>query len=437
MLVEFSVENFLSIKEKVTLSMLASKSGKENPDNLIDVGHVPTLKGEKLLKSVAIYGANASGKTNVLRAFEFVKRLVSSSHEFQPQERILDKISEATLCNFKRFKLDESCLNLPIKFNLIFVQNFINVKYEYGFSLNEEKIIEEHLYHYPNGYKTIIFEREESNKFKFTQDIQEQEALSKRTSENKLYLSVASQWNFEKVKNAYNGITDLSNLIDFKGFTEFSAKKLQEDIEFKKIFLNYLKKADFDIEDVEIIEPAALTLLYNALKIPTKEQGESKTEFSPKKEIYTYHFGIDKNNNKIPIKFNLREESKGTQEYFNFLGILLSGLKWGAVFVVDEIEDSLHPSLVKNIIELFHNPEINKNNAQLIFTTHETNLLSLDLLRRDQIWFTERKEDKSTDLYSLAELSPRLDENIQKGYLNGRYGAIPFLGDWSLLCPEE
>ena len=112
-------------------------------------------------------------------------------------------------------------------------------------------------------------------------------------------------------------------------------------------------------------------------------------------------------------------------------------LEYGDIFVIDEIESSLHPSLVKNIIELFHNPEINKNNAQLIFTTHETNLLSLDLLRRDQIWFTERKDDKSTDLYCLDEFSPRLDENIQKGYLNGRYGAIPFLGDWSLLCPEE
>ena len=428
MLVEFSVENFLSIKEKVTLNMLAS-SGKENPDNLIELVDVPTLKGEKLLKSAAIYGANASGKTNFLRAIEFVDTIVRKSHEFQSMDKILDKISETTLSNFKRFKLDESCLDLPAKFNIIFVQN--NIKYEYGFSLDEEKIIEEYLYYYPKGYKTIIFKRTKTNKFKFTQDIQEQETLSKRTSENKLYLSVASQWNFEKVKKAYNGITDLLNFIDFKGYKQFSADRIQENLEFKNNFLKYLKKADFDIDDIQTITSPDKSLRSLLVGL----SGESKENSN--KKVFTYHYGMDRNNNKIPVEFSLDEESKGTQEFFGFLGILLKGLQWGAIFVVDEIESSLHPSLVKNIIELFHNTEINKKNAQLIFTTHETNLLSLDLMRRDQIWFTERKEDKSTDLYCLDEFSPRLDENIQKGYLNGRYGAIPFLGDWSLLCPEE
>jgi len=401
MLVEFSVENFLSIKEKVTLSMLAS-SGKENPDNLIELVDVPTLKGEKLLKSAAIYGANASGKTNFLKALEFVESIINNSHQYQIGKKL----------DINRFKLNASCLDKPSIFNIIFVKN--NVKYEYGFALNEEKIIEEHLYYYPKGYKTRIFERNENNNFEFTQDIKEQEALSKRTSENKLYLSVAAQWNFEKIKQPYSEFTKFLNFIDHKGIKEFSAFNIKKDKKFKQIFLKYLKMADFDIKDIKIVNV-----------------------FGEPRKISTYHLGIDHDNDKIPVEFDLKEESKGTQEYFNFLGYLLKVLEYGDIFVIDEIESSLHPSLVKNIIELFHNPEINKNNAQLIFTTHETNLLSLDLLRRDQIWFTERKDDKSTDLYCLDEFSPRLDENIQKGYLNGRYGAIPFLGDWSLLCPEE
>lgn len=401
MLVEFSVENFLSIKEKVTLSMLASKSGKENPDNLIDVGHVPTLKGEKLLKSAAIYGANASGKSNFLNSLRFFRDFVRNSHTMHPFEQI----------NINRFKLNESCLHEPSKFNIVFVKD--NIKYEYGFSLDEEKIIEESLYYYPKGKKSIIFERNHDSEFIFIQNKIEQEALSKRTDSNKLYLSVAVQWNFLLLKPIYQEISSISGT---KGALKDCIKKSHSNDKYRQKIEQFIKKADIAIENYET-------------QIVKKTFEETIINF--------HHSGVDLNGKKVLVNFDLKEESEGTKRFFEISGILIDIFEDGNICCVDELEASLHPSLVRNIIELFHNPEINKNNAQLIFTTHETNLLSLDLLRRDQIWFTERKEDKSTSLYSLAEFSPRLDENIQKGYLNGRYGAIPFLGDWSLLCPEE
>jgi len=417
MLVEFSVENFLSIKEKVTLSMLASK-GKENPDNLIELTDVPTLKGEKLLKSAAIYGANASGKSNFLKSLKFFLDFVRKSHTMQLDEKI----------DVNFFKLNKFYLNNPSKFNIIFVKD--NIKYEYGFALNEEEVIDEYLYFYPKAKKSIIFERTKNNIFKFNIEKTEQEMLSERTASNKLYLSVAVQWNFLLFKPIYQQIT---TILGTKGALKGCIKKSHNNQNYKQKIEQFIKIADIGIENLET-------------RIINKSQGVFDPEiedvvYIPLSEeiiINFYHRGIDSNGKKMLVNFDIEEESEGTKRFFEISGILIDVFEKGSICVVDELEESLHPGLVKNIIELFHNSEINKNNAQLIFTTHETNLLNLDLLRRDQIWFTEKNsEDGSTNLYSLDEFSPRKDENIQKGYLQGRYGAIPFLGDWSALCPED
>lgn len=413
MLVEFSVKNFMSIKDEMTFSMIAG-TGDENIENIINDKNT----SEGYLKTTAIYGANASGKTNFIKALTAAILTVRKSN--------LRNINEP-LIEMKPFKFDSKTINEPCEFKFIFIKN--NIKYIYGFSADINRIYTEYLYQYLSAKPSLIFERKNTNEYKFTQSEQGKlEELSTKNTEKKLFLSTATAWNYEKTKDAYIWFSeDIDTYNDYFNVGGYAFDKFEKDEEgsLKRFTINLLKQADILIKDynfeVKDINPNNI-IAFNNIKIPTENIVQKEVRIS------TFHEIEDENGNKENYELELQEESLGTQSLFFFSPILKDAFEKGKVIIVDEIDKSLHPLLVEFIIKLFHNNEINKNNAQLIFNTHDTNLLSLDNFRRDQIWFTEKDPKRgTTDLYPLDDFSVRKTENVQKGYLNGRYGAIPFL----------
>ena len=394
MLIQFRAENFLSIKGSVVLSLLASKD-KEHPKHLIVNG------SKRYLKSAGIYGANDSGKSNGLHAFWFMVNYVLTSHNQQ-----LHKAIERS-----PFKFDRETPVRPSSFEVIFTAN--GIRYAYGFSVTDKVVIEEYLYYYPNGRQAIIFERQNTNDFRFTVDVDEQSMLKNRTSPNKLYLSVASNWSYSKVIPVLEWFASCRIITKHSAADayELEAEQLKDD-GYRHMIASMLRSADFGIQSLQMrdLEPA------------TSQQGDIFTN------IEAIHTVQDTEGNTSSYTLNMAEESDGTNSYFKLIGVVKKVLDEGTLLIVDELDAHLHPLLTKHLVSLFNSVEFNPNGGQLIFTSHNTNLLDLDVLRRDQIWFTEKDElTAATDLFSLQSFSIRKDTKIEKGYLIGRYGAIPFI----------
>lgn len=423
MLIEFSIENFRSIKDEVTFSLLSSL------DNLLETNTFSSdalNKNDRLLRSAAIYGANASGKSNVIKAFGVLKYMVLNSIKNQPGDEI----------EYNPFKLDEDFLQRPTKFKIVFIHN--NVQYVYGVAFSSEKITEEYLYYYPKGRKSTIFERKIGSEPHFPKDRRIQRQIFDRTLDNVLYLSNSAQQKYDKTIEVFNWFKDGFTVVektDSPSLMDQTVRMLNESNELKKTIVNSLIEADIGISDI-FAEYKEFNL-EGLMKSP-KSNGYIKSNgrtFVHKKEdmfetldIKTIH-KISTSKGFLGTQFDFfSEESDGTQRLFSLIGPFIDALKYGKALVVDELDVRMHPHLSEYLIRLFHDPSRNKNNAQLVFTTHNVNFLDQKLFRRDQIWFTEKNPDYGcSDLYSLTEFSPRNDKNIQKGYLAGRYGALPFI----------
>ena len=394
MLIQFSVENFLSIKDKVVLSLLASKDN-EHPEHLIMDGN------KSYLKSAVIYGANASGKSNVLNAFWFMVNYVLTSHN-QQLHKTIDR---------SPFKFDPETPTRPSSFEVIFTTE--GIRYAYGFSVTDKAVTEEYLYYYPNGRQALIFERKNTKDFRFTVDIDEQNTLKERASANKLYLSVASNWSYTKVVPVLEWFASCRIITKHSAADayELEAEQLKDD-GYRHMIASMLRGADFGIQSLQMRD----------LEPTTSQQGDIFTN------IEAIHTVQDTEGNTSSYTLNMAEESDGTNSYFKLIGVVKKVLDEGTLLIVDELDAHLHPLLTKHLVSLFNSVEFNPNGGQLIFTSHNTNLLDLDVLRRDQIWFTEKDElTAATDLFSLQSFSIRKDTKIEKGYLIGRYGAIPFI----------
>ena len=420
MLIEFSVKNFLSFKNRVTLSM-EKGNGDENLDNIVSINNID------LLKTAAIYGANASGKSNMLKALTCAILMVRNSN--------LIPIG-GKWKYIKPFLFDKTSKSEPSEFEFVFIIN--NIKYRYFFSANENKIVDEVLDAYYSQKPTNIFTRTNTNIYEFTNDKSKLESLAANNTENKLFLSTATTWNYKNTKDVYlwfvNSIDtyDSFDRIMDRDLVDYSNRK--ENL--KEFVLKLLKEADILINDINVdyeekdVETATYDMMNPTL---TKEKIKIKNV-----NIELEHEVFDDNNNKYIYKLNFTEESSGTRTLFALAPFLKRAFESTKVIIVDELENNLHPALVEFIVKLFNNKEINKANSQLIFTTHATYLMNLELLRRDQIWFTEKNPKNGiSDLYPLDSFSVRKDENIQKGYINGRYGAIPFIRDIDLWLEEN
>lgn len=417
MLIEFKVKNFMSFRDEVVFSMVAG------PDKSLDynVASLPNSK-TKLLKSAAIYGANAAGKSNLLKAIEFMKQFVITNNLRQKGDKI----------QVTPFKLDEETKKELSQFSILFIHD--NVKYAYGFTVDQYKVHDEYLYHYPNGRQATIFERTATNQFKFTKDKEEQETLSRRTLDNRLYLGSATEWNYQPVSKAYEWFRRSLTITLNEEFNELSSRSVvlaHEDIKLKEAIRCLLTEADLSISDYSTKETNFKDFDTIQSLSSVINEGFAKLNLDGLKtiKIQTKHTAKRKDGTLYEEVFELDEESSGTQKIFELAGPLLEVLASGHIFIIDEMDIKLHPLLVENLIKKFHDPVQNPKNAQLIFSTHNTNLLNQTLLRRDQVWFAEKDPDLgSTSIYSLLELGIRKDENIEKGYLAGRYGAVPFIG---------
>lgn len=413
MLIEFSVKNFLSFKDKATLSM-EKGNGDENIDNII-FNNITDL-----VKNAAIYGANASGKSNILKAFTCAILMIRNSNLMSVGEK---------WSYIKPFLFDETSKNKPSEFEFVFITN--NVKYKYFFSADQNRIYEESLDVYNSQKPTNIFTRKDTNIYEFSNDKNKLASLAANNTENKLFLSTATTWNYEKTKDAFLWFTKAIDTYD--SFNKIMDKDLidySENEELKKFSLKLLKEADILIKNISVN--------YEEKEMEGTIADMPIIPIVKKVDIELEHEVVDEDNNTHTYKLNFKDESSGTKVLFAFAPFLKKAFEETKVIIVDELEKSMHPKIVEFIVKLFNNKDINKVNSQLIFTTHATNLLNLEILRRDQIWFVEKNpKNGNSELYPLDSFSVRKDENIQKGYINGRYGAVPFIKDIDLWLEDK
>jgi len=417
MLIEFSVTNFLSFRDQASLSLVKSKSAGLEDTNTFEP---PALATPALLHSTAIYGANAAGKSNFIKALELMQSFVrNSARESQADEEL----------SVTPFLLDELSSSRPSEFEITFVSD--GTRYQYGFSTTSERFIDEWLYAYPEGRPQRWIERSYDEK---TQSYNwgamgkltgKKQMLQDATRSNALFLSTAIQLNNKQLKPVFDWICKSLHVAGIGLWHPGFSIELCEDESTKLKVMDFLKAADVNIDDIELEH-----MKFNSDKLPgdipdeIKSHLEKKYKDEPIVNVKTSH--TMKNGSKI--LFDLDDESDGTQKIFALSGPWLDTLENGYTLVIDELHDNLHPLMVKFLVELFHNQETNPKNAQLVFTTHDTSILNQDVFRRDQIWFCDKDKEQSSTLYPLTDFSPRKGyENLEKGYLSGRYGALPYL----------
>ncbi len=419
MLIEFSIGNYRSFKEQVTFSMVAANLAEI--DKKLDDNNVFAVDDElKLVKSAAIYGANASGKSNLAQALRFMKWfMVNSSKDTQSTDEI----------GVEPFRLSTDTENQPSYFELVFLMN--GRKYRYGFEATRERVISEWLFYVPKIRETKLFERNLSS-IKTSKNY-DANGIPQRTRNNALFLSVSAQFNVKIAERILEWLTNKLNII--------SGLDAQESLNYtieclinnhnKTDIMQLIKKLDLGINEIVIhgtdVLDDDLPDKIKKNKLIIRKTGGKATLIG----IGTVHKKLEENGSYQSIElFDLSEhESEGTCKLFALAGPLITALKEGEVLIIDELDARLHPLISLAIVELFNSNETNLNNAQLIFMTHDTNLLSNKLFRRDQIWFTEKNRYGATDLYSLAEYNIPNNASFKSDYIKGKYGAIPYIGN--------
>jgi len=390
MILNFRVSNYKSIKEEIELSLIPSNVKGGN--NVITIINSKAERNNiyKALTSVGIYGANASGKSNLIEAFYEFRKMVYESSENKP-----DQVIEA----FKPFKLNDDSLKKATTFAMDFVIN--NIIYMYNIAFNSEVIVEEKLVYYPKGRELKIFEREYQEIKKGNGYKGIFESVKERTTKNQLFLTKASTENLSFAIDVVNYIHKnnilTTGLLHTDRFDEvLNDLFFLEDTPFRKQVISLINKLDTQIEGVICQDD----------------------------EIYTIHV----NNKGEKIRFSVKEESSGTQRIISFVNVIIMCLYTGASLIVDEFERSLHPEIAKYLLQLFNDPEINTKGAQFIFATHDVTLLSPENnLRRDQICLIEKNEKGESELYAISDIKGIREGNIEKWYLEGRLGGMPAL----------
>ncbi|MCW5588594.1 MAG: ATP-binding protein [Legionellales bacterium] len=397
---------------------MVASTGKELPTNVSPADSDAKLE---LVHTAVIYGANAAGKSNLIRALHFMREFIlSSTKELQKGEDI----------SVDSFLFDKEYLSKPSKFEVTFIKN--KVRYQYGFELDKRHIHEEWLFAYPFGrmqqwFHRVYDKKKNSYLWKFSTLFTGQKQLWKdSTRDNALFLSTAVQLNSEQLASIFDWFQkDLVVLPAFNRINLSRSLAQLETHEGKKKLLKYINIADASISDI-----LTVTEKFSSDKIPKDIPDNIKEKIKHDlsgKDILTKLEFIHPDNTSLDFE----EESHGTQKFFGFAGYWVDALENKKVVVVDELDNSLHPLAVRFLINLISDPEVNQNKSQLIFTTHDTSLLDSNLFRRDQVWFVEKDQYNSTQLYPLLDFSPRKDEAIGRGYLQGRYGALPYIGNWS------
>lgn len=389
MLLNFRVSNFRSINETVELSMVPSDL--KNPVNRIIKTNPNATKNKDYygLTSAAIYGPNASGKSNIIRALDDFQLFLKDSTDNKPNDII---------SLFDPFKLNKECLNKPSCFSIDILIN--NVLHVYSLDVFKKEIVRESLLFYPKGIQVKVFDRNYQDFIKGNGYEGIFETVKQRTTENQLFLGKAALENVEIAKKVYEAIDRLFILTtDFFHSHHFNT-------DFSKFLFENLKNDEFNMSK-SLIQ-----------KIDTQV-----VDFEEKDgDIKTFHLNAE--NEKIEFEFG--DESSGTQRLISFIPLVIFALKQNRVLIVDEFERSLHPEIAQYILSLFNDPEVNTKGAQFIFATHDTTLLSPENnLRRDQINLVEKNEKGETEMFAVSDIKGIREGNYEKWYLEGRLGAVP------------
>ncbi len=396
MLVQFSVKNWRSIKEEQTLSLVKAKGDELAPTNSFET---TTPATSRLLRSLAIYGANASGKTNVMKAMKTMEKIVLESGSKWQQGDPIPVVP---------FLLDSDTDKEPSEFEAIFVAE--GVRYQYGFAATTERITEEWLLAFPLGRAQRWFSRawdieKNSYSWEIGNALTGQKQLwQESTRANGLFLSTAVQLNNQQLKPIYDWFKKTLRFADTSVLgPEFTAGLFDTSSEQCKDVLAFLKAADLNIDSV-VVESEKFSAKHLPDDLPEESKKRILAEMKDNKIVdikIAHHSAQGKT-----ITFDFTEESEGTQTLFAVAGPWLDTLKNGYVLFIDELHNNLHPKMVEFLVRMFHSSETNPHNAQLVFTTHETSILSQDIFRRDQIWFCEKGKDQATQLYPLTDFSP-------------------------------
>ena len=425
MILQFSIKNYRTFKERAVLSLIASNYDKDTRENE-NIAFNEKF-GLRLLKNAVIYGANASGKSKLLDAFAFMRHYVlNSSKEGQKGDEI----------EVHPFKLSSTTEKEPSEFEIIFI--YKDILYRYGFEATRNKVISEWLYYKPKTKEIELFYRENNKYDTHSRSFSKGKTVIKEglVRDNALLLSVAAQFNDKKsisVLDWFKRLKTLSGLNE-SGYQGYTMGKTEDPIHKAKI-LDLLKAADLGIKDIKLqkldIDKLPKDLPKEVRDKILREVNEEKAEFVS--DVLTIHKKYDAKGKSIDsVNFSLDDdESSGTRKFFALTGPILDVIENGYTLVIDELDSKLHPNLVFRIVSLFNSKELNPKNAQLIFNTHDTNLLSTGLFRRDQIWFTDKNKFGEAKLYSLADFKSdevKKNEPYEENYIRGKYGAVPFLG---------
>jgi AAA15 family ATPase/GTPase len=426
MLIEFKVANYRSFREEQTFSLVASNADKELPSRVIDIP-LPGMTGIRYLKGAAIYGANASGKSNLLNALRFVANFV---------EKSATRIQPGDDTGAEPFKLDAESIAKPSQFEVTFVSD--GIRYVFGFSANRKRVTEEYLIAYPKGSPQRWYQRNydsEANRYVWARPssaFKQDKSLQDKTRENSLFLSVGPQFNHPQLTRVFkwfkNSLRCISLSAEDSFAPIFTAKRIQ-DPNYHDRIISLLRSADFGIDDARVRErDVSVDELKQHVPQSVLSRLEKEHGSMPGKAMEIELTHLKQGGQSITLSFN-EEESAGTRRYFSLIGPWTDILDHGYTVFIDEIDTSLHPLLVKELLELLFSDKNNTKGAQVVFTSHNPFLIDSSLIRRDQIWFTEKEASGATRLYPLTQYQPRNDEALAKGYLAGRYGAIPSIED--------
>ena len=426
MLIEFKFANYRSFRDESVLSMEATGLGTFKK-SLIEYGSY------KLLPSVAIYGKNGGGKSNVIRAFWLAVQFIKNAQRTQHEDALIP---------VSPFLLNDYSKNKETSFEFTYVIN--QVKYIYGFSATKDSIVKEYLYHSPKGQKAVVFTRD-GKKFTFTEDKAKRKLISEAVADNQLFFSVACTMNDSACVNAMRWFREY--VLFSRDYSDIPKQLLEHsnDKNMLRAISDYAKAADIGIEDMQfeiknedISDEAALpndlpigirTALINFMHVLSETSNNSEVKLKMGEVIATaYHRGQKENGTSELFPLELSDESDGTRKLMSLAPAMESVLSKGGVLLVDELDRELHPMLVAYIVSKFQSKGSNPMGAQLIFTTHDTDLMNEEILRKDQLYFVDKDSSNGvSELYSISEFATKTSENIRKGYLVGKYGATPNL----------
>jgi hypothetical protein len=414
MLIDFSAQNFRSLRDAATLSFVAGPDASHRSTHCLATGlkSVPWVT-----RGAAIYGANASGKSNLIFGLATMSNMVRQS----------TAMTEAQFAEcYTPFRLDKEMAGEPTEFEVNLLLS--GVRYEYGFSYDGQRIRGEWLTVYRTGKGQKWFDREwdeeggEEVWGSFSTHFSgPRETWRKATRPQALFLTTAAQLNSELLKPLFDWFSEGLLVLNAVGLLAlgFTLQRLDEP-DFKKRVLEVLRAADIHIADIKIERKSGQQINLSL------EPGKPPTVLTREGDIPQVTFGHRVVGGET-VYFEGRFESAGTQRLLGCIGPILDAIERGKLLVIDDVDSSLHPMVTRFIVGLFHDPVVSKNDAQLWITTHDTSLLDTDVMRRDQFWFVDKDERQASILVPLTDFSPRKNEALERGYLRGRYGGVPFI----------